>query len=244
MDREFWLERWRTGATGWHQVRPHPFLLRHGDWLLRACATGAASAMGDADGDAAPRAGGAAGARSARVFVPLCGASVDMLWLRQRGADVVGIDLAPEAFRRFYDEAGLAPVVDRTCLFERWSAGGIELLGGDFFDADETVLGRFGAVYDRAALFALPPPMRERYAAKMADLCPPGTRVLQVTFEYAQPEMTGPPFAVWPDELARLYGAAFELRCVERLDVLADNDGMRGRGVKALHECAWAMTRR
>jgi thiopurine S-methyltransferase len=148
------------------------------------------------------------------------------------------------AFRRFYDDAGLEPTVDRTCLFERWSADGIELLGGDFFDADETVLGPFDAVYDRAALFALPPELRERYARKMADLCRPGTRVLQVTFEYDQREMAGPPFAVWPDELARLYGDAFELRCVERLDVLADNARMRDRGATALHECAWTMTRR
>jgi thiopurine S-methyltransferase len=232
VEREFWLERWRTGATGWHQSVTHPFLLRHGAWLL--------------GGDDARRGAGdePRGARGTRVFVPLCGASLDMLWLRRAGASVVGIDLAASAFRRFYDEAGLDPVVDRTCLFERWSADDIELLAGDFFDADASVLGAFDAVYDRAALFALPPELRERYATKVADLCPPGTRVLQVTFEYDQREMTGPPFAVWPDELARLYGDAFELECAERLDVLAENDGMRGRGVTALHECAWRMTRR
>lgn len=223
MDREFWLERWRTGATGWHQSETHPFLVRHGAWLLGA--------------DVPPRC-------PPRVFVPLCGASLDMLWLRRQGASVVGIDLAASAFRRFYDDAALEPAVDRTCLFERWSANGIELLAGDFFDADETVLGPFDAVYDRAALFALPPQQRERYARKMADLCRPGTRVLQVTFEYDQREMTGPPFAVWPDELGRLYGDAFDLQCVERLDVLAENPGMRGRGVTALYECAWTMTRR
>lgn len=223
MDREFWLERWRTGTTGWHQAETHPFLLRHGGWLLGA---------------------GQARARPPRVFVPLCGASLDMLWLRRQGAAVVGIDLAASAFRRFYDDAALDPVVDRTSPFERWSAGGIELLAGDFFDADETVLGAFDAVYDRAALFALPPDLRERYARTMAGLCGPGTRVLQVTFEYAQHEMSGPPFAVWPDELHRLYAAAFELECADRLDVLAANDGMRGRGLTALHECAWRMTRR
>lgn len=219
MEREFWLERWRTGATGWHQPDTHPLLERHADVLL--------------------------GARQPpRVFVPLCGASLDMLWLRRRGASIVGIDLADTAFRRFYADAGLEPQVDRTCLFERWSADGIELLAGDFFDVDETVLGSFDAVYDRAALFALPPPMRARYAAKMADLCRPGTPILQVTFEYDQREMTGPPFAVWPSDLEALYAAAFELRPLERLDVLAANPGMRGKGVTALHECAWELIRR
>jgi thiopurine S-methyltransferase len=218
MERDFWLERWRTGSTGWHQNETHPFLLRHGRRLL--------------------------GGPQPRVFVPLCGASLDMLWLRQQGATVVGIDLASAAFQRFYDDANLEPVVDRTCLFERWSADGIELLAGDFFDADATVLGPFDAVYDRAALFALPPAMRERYAARMADLCRPGTRVLQVTFEYDQREMNGPPFAVHEPELQQLYASAFTLERLEHVDVTDLNPGMRGRGVTALYECAWEFVRR
>jgi thiopurine S-methyltransferase len=253
MDREFWLERWRTGATGWHQSDTHPFLVRHGPWLLGAAVPGKLSTRAHPPGEYPAGASPASLSlphprpphpRPPRVFVPLCGASVDMRWLRAQGASVVGIDLAASAFQRFYDDAGLEPRVDRTCLFERWTADEIELLAGDFFDADETVLGRFDAVYDRAALFALPPDLRQRYARKMADLCRPGTRVLQVTFEYDQREMNGPPFAVGPDELHGLYGGAFDLHCVERADVLGANDGMRNRGVTALHECAWAMTRR
>lgn len=220
MERDFWLERWRTGSTGWHQSDVHPFLARHGEWLVRGEPT------------------------VTRVFVPLCGASRDMLWLRRAGASVVGIDLAPEAFRRFYDDAGLEPRVDRTCLFERWHADDIELLAGDFFDADAAVLGAFGAVYDRAALFALPPAMRERYAQHMAELCRPGTRLLQITFDYDQREMIGPPFAVDGAELHRLYDWAFSIQRVERVDVLADNANMRGRGVTALQEEAWQLVRR
>lgn len=223
MEREFWLDRWVRGNTGWHQGAPHPFLVRHGDWLVR---------------------GEPPGPRPARVFVPLCGASVDMTWLREHGADVVGIDVSPLALERYFDEAGLAPRIDRTCLFERWSADGIELLAGDLFDADATVLGNFEAVYDRAALFALPPDLRARYAARMAELCRPGTRVLLVTFEYDQAETPGPPFAVLADELAALYAPAFSLRPLERLDVLADNPGLRGKGVTALFEVAWELVRR
>lgn len=223
MERDFWLERWRHGNTGWHQSEAHPFLVKHADVLLGAPA---------------------ARERAPRVFVPLCGASLDMLWLRQQGADVVGIDLSDLAFRRFYDDADLTPQIDRTCLFERWSAGGIELLAGDFFDADASLLGPFDSVYDRAALFALPPEMRERYARRMADLCRPGTRILQITFEYDQSEMSGPPFAVLSDELERLYRDAFAIRQCEHLDVLAKNPGMITKGVTALFECAWSLERR
>jgi thiopurine S-methyltransferase len=224
VDRDFWLDRWRSGNTGWHQTDVHPFLVKHGAWLLERPAS-----------RRAPR---------PRVFVPLCGASRDMFWLRRAGATVVGIDLAAEAPRRFFDDAALEPVVDRTCLFERWHADDVEFLVGDFFDADATVLGAFDAVYDRAALVALPPPARRRYAERMTALCPRGTRVLQVTFDYDAREMTGPPFAVHGEEVGALYGEAFDLRRVERLDVLADNAKMRERGVTSLFEEAWQLVRR
>lgn len=216
MEREFWLERWRTGQIGWHQAGAHAFLEACGGMLWRT-------------------------ARAPRVFVPFCGASVDMLWLRRRGASVVGIDLSPEAFTRFCDDAGLEPVVDRTCLFQRWSADGIELLAGDFFDADASVLGPFDAVYDRAALVALPAPMRVRYAAHLTRLCRAGTRILLVTFDYDQCEMAGPPFAVPAQEVAALYGQAFGIERLAHADVLAANARMRERGVTSLHETAWLL---
>lgn len=221
MNPEYWVDRWLNGNTGWHQAEPHPFLVRHGSRLWT---------------------GGAA--RPPRVFVPLCGASVDMLWLRRQGASVVGIDVAGDAFRRFYADSGLEPVVDRTCLFERWSADGIELLAGDFFDADAGVLGGFDAVYDRAALFALPPELRRRYAARIVDLCRPGTALLLITLEYPQHEAEGPPFAVLEPEVHALYDAAFTIEPLARVDVYADNPRLQAKGVTAIEECAYALVRR
>jgi thiopurine S-methyltransferase len=210
----------------------HPFLERHGAWLL-----GAQSAA-DAGASATPP------ARAPRVFVPLCGASLDMRWLREHGAEVVGVDVSELAFRRFFDAVGLEPRVDRTCLFERWSAGGYELLVGDVFDADGAVLGTFDAVYDRAALFALPAEARRRYASRIAELCRPGTRLLQVALEYDQSRMAGPPFAVTAVEIEGLYGAAFAIEPLERLDVLAANDRLRERGLDSLVETAYTLVRR
>lgn len=221
MHAEYWVDRWVNGNTGWHQTAPHPFLTRHGPRLWT---------------------GGAA--HAPHVFVPLCGASVDMLWLRRQGATVVGIDVAGDAFRRFFADSALVPVVERSGRCERWTADGIELLGGDFFAADASVFGRFDAVYDRAALFALPPELRRRYALRMIELCRPGTAMLLITLEYPQHETDGPPFAVLEAEVHALYDAAFAIEPLERADVYADNPRLQAKGVTAIEECAFALVRR
>ncbi|MCZ8130636.1 MAG: hypothetical protein O9284_04980 [Steroidobacteraceae bacterium] len=249
MDPEFWLERWRTGRTGWHQAAPHPFLTQGLFDDALAPGAGAASAADDARMGADTRtvdSGNGFGIRAARprVFVPLCGASVDMAWLRTRGYEVVGLDLSADALRAFLDERGLAPRIERVGAFERFVAPGFELYAGDFFAADPQLLGRFGAVYDRAALVALPAALRDRYARTLAALCATATRVALVAFEYDPARASGPPFPVWPDEIERLYSTAFEIRCVARVDVLADNPRLRERGLEALHETGYVLVKR
>jgi thiopurine S-methyltransferase len=44
--------------------------------------------------------------RGSRVFVPLCGKSLDMIWLAQRGYEVIGVELSPIAVRAFFLELG------------------------------------------------------------------------------------------------------------------------------------------
>lgn len=221
MEREFWLERWRTGQIGWHQDDGHPFLPR---WWSRL------------ETDAGV-------ARFRRAFVPLCGASPDMLWLRERGTAVVGIDLSPLALRTFFEDAGLVPAVDRVCLFERWSADEIELLAGDFFDVDAASLGGFDSIYDRAALIALPAALRPRYVQRVAALADPGTRLLLVALEHdAAP--TGPPFSVPASEIDALYRDAFTVEPLGDEDVTAESVRLRERGARRVVETAFHLVRR
>jgi thiopurine S-methyltransferase len=106
------------------------------------------------------------------------------------------------------------------------------------------VLGVLDAAYDRAALVALPPVMREAYAASMARLLPGGARVLLIAFEYPQELKGGPPFSVDTAKIHRLFAPAFEVEQVERLDVLAANPRFAEFGIPALHETAFVMRRR
>jgi thiopurine S-methyltransferase len=204
MEPGFWLERWQRNEIGFHQPAPHKGLARH--WATLVLAPGS------------------------RVFVPLAGKSLDMIWLAAQGHEVVGIELAAEAVRAFAAENGPVARVD--------------LRQGDLFGLDPAALGPIDAVFDRASLVALPPPLRRRYAAKLAELSPPGTRTLLVTMEYDQSRMNGPPHAVHEHEVQALFGATHEIALLERDGALEDFPRFAQRGVEALSEAYFRLTRR
>ncbi|TAN83969.1 MAG: thiopurine S-methyltransferase, partial [Gallionella sp.] len=179
MKKDFWLERWEREETGFHQGEVNPYLRQH--WQKLHPAHGSVA------------------------FVPLCGKSHDMLWLCGRGHRVLGVELSAIAAQAFFEENGYTPHRSTSRKFERYEADGICILCGDFFDLCRDDLADVGAVYDRAALIALPPEMRERYARHLIHILPPATKILLITLDYPQAEMPGPPFAVSPGEVEALY---------------------------------------
>ena len=218
MEPAFWIERWQRGETGFHQQDVNSELRRQ--W---------------------PALGIAAGST---VFVPLCGKSVDMLWLRAQGLRVLGVELAEQAVVEFFAEHGLRAVRQVRHGLPCHEADGIGLYQGDFFDLPAAALTGVAAAYDRAALIALPPPMRVRYARHMAAVLPPQAPILQLTMEYAQAELAGPPFSVRADELQALYGHRYRLQALSRRDTLAQEPRFRERGLNALLEGCYLLTPR
>lgn len=230
MDKQFWLERWAQGQIGFHQARPNEYLLRH--W----------SCLGIAPG--------------ATVLVPLCGKSLDMHWLREQGYRVLGIELAREAVSEFFEEWQLEPRICRQGAYERWEAtnpaprraaadpgggaaqvGSITVLCGDFFDLEPRCLADVAGVFDRAALIALPAPMRIAYARKLHETLPEQVAMLLITLDYDQAQMSGPPFAVGNDEVRELF-AHCRVQLLEEADVseAEDHARFRQRGVTRLIE--------
>ncbi len=218
MHEEFWLERWDRGEIGFHQQSAHRYLPRY--WPSLALPPGA------------------------RVFVPLCGKSRDMLWLRDAGLEVIGVELSLMAAQAFAEENALALSRRREGVFERFRGAGISLLVGDFFDLRPGDLDGVAAVFDRAALVALPPSMRAGYAAHMAALLPAGTQTLLVTLEYDQRRMDGPPFSVTAEEVRELYGGAHRMEPLHSEEIIQDEPKFRSRGLTALAETAWRLCRR
>jgi thiopurine S-methyltransferase len=210
MDPDFWHRRWERGETGWHQreIDRHLCIL----W---------------------PQLGLAAGTK---VFVPLCGKTLDLLWLASQGHRVLGVELSRLAVDTFFAENGLTPEVTEEPPFRRSRADEIELQCGDFFALDARHLADVAAVYDRAALIALPPEGRRRYAARLDVLLPVQVPRLLITLEYDQTRMPGPPFAVQPDEVEALFSARHRILPLAELDVLDEWPRLRALGASEVIE--------
>lgn len=188
MHPEFWHERWRSGRIGFHQTDYNETLTRV--W---------------------PTLGLPAGSR---VLVPLCGKTRDLLWLRDAGYDVIGVELSPVACAAFFEENGLTATTGPFSRFHAWRSERITLLQGDVFDLPPDLA--VDAVYDRAATIALPRDLRVRYAQTIGALTRPETPLLLVTLDYPQAERDGPPFAVPPADVERLYGVDFDVKHLGR----------------------------
>lgn len=141
-----------------------------------------------------------------RVLVPLCGKSDDLAYLASRGHEVIGIELVEDAVRAFFSEHGLTPAVDGT----RYSAAGITLFARNVFDVTREDTGTIDALYDRAALVALPADLRGKYIAHLRALAGqiPG---LLVAIEYPQELTPGPPFSVNDAEVRSHFASAEQL---------------------------------
>jgi thiopurine S-methyltransferase len=218
MKKDFWLERWERVEIGFHQNEVNPSLCEYWQELQLAS--------------------------DSMVFVPLCGKSQDMLWLRKQGHQVVGVELSDIAVQAFFMENSLIPSNVTQGKFEHCEAEGIHILCGDFFDLSKDDLAKVNAVYDRASLIALPPEMRERYVSHLVSILPPATQILLITIDYHQPEMQGPPFSVSSSEVEALYREHAKVRLLAQLDVLAQNPRFQQRGLSRLQENIFLLTLR
>jgi thiopurine S-methyltransferase len=178
-----------------------------------------------------------------RVFVPLCGKSLDLLWLRERGHPVTGVELSTVALESFCMEHGIPAMRRVRDGFDVYEASEFELYRGDFFALTPELLGPIPAVYDRAALISWAPELRAAYVKHITALTLPGTQTLLVTLEYPQAQMKGPPFSIGADEVERWYSPHHEIQALSRQDVLANEPRLRSRGVSQLHEACYRLIR-
>lgn len=209
MEKSFWRERWAAGQIGFHLVDVNPMLERF--W------PGVATEGG-------------------RVLVPLCGKSVDLTWLAQRGQEVVGVEFVAQAADEYFVERGVEASRKEVEGFTVLRGGGVSIAVADFFRVHSGVTGISDTVYDRAAWMAIAPEDRRKYTQQIRALVRPGARLLLVNFLHDTG--TGPPFSIENDEVRATWeGFSLELR-FER-DALDDDPVVRARGGTRLREQVW-----
>ncbi len=199
MEASFWHQKWECNEIGFHQDEVNP-LLEAGFSKLNL-------------------------AKGSRVFLPLCGKTNDIAWLLGAGFRVVGAELSEIAIRDLFQELGLIPEVTELENLRCYSAKQIDIFVGDIFSVTTALIGEVDAVYDRAALVALPALLRVDYAKHVARLAGNAPQFL-ITFEYDQWLMDGPPFSVSAAEVEQHYARVYALQIAQERQL---EGGLKGR---------------
>lgn len=199
MEPDFWHQRWQQQQIGFHLPAVNPHLHKHFSRLKLA--------------------------PNARVLLPLCGKTRDIGWLLQQGMQVVGVELSALAVEALFAEAALNPHITQRAGFVCYQAPGLVVWQGDFFALTPAMLGPMDAVYDRAALIALPPAMRVRYAQQLQRLAPTASQLI-VTLDYDQRCYAGPPFSVPAREILQHYAQAYAITALDDVNMAGGLKGL------------------
>lgn len=209
MDASFWHQKWEQGDISFHKNEINPFLVEYFGVLNLT--------------------------KDSRVFLPLCGKTHDIRWFLANGYQVVGAELSKLAINELFTELGKKPEISADGKLIRYHAKNLDILVGNIFDVSAEHLESISAIYDRAALVALPASMREKYSSHLMHITGAAPQLL-ITYEYNQSQMDGPPFSVNEDEVKQLYAAAYRLESAESKIIAG---GLKGK--VASTETAWLL---
>jgi thiopurine S-methyltransferase len=199
MDPNFWHKRWENNEIGFHQGEANVLMVDNFHALSLA--------------------------KNSRVFVPLCGKTRDIAWLLSKGYRVVGVELSELAVKQLFKDLGVEPDVTIAGELKHFNAVNIDIFVGDIFNLSTEIVGIVDAIYDRAALMALPADLRTRYAVHVNEITHTAPQLL-ICLDYDQTLMQGPPFSIDKDELIRVYGDHYTL--TNRTSVAVDG-GLKGK---------------
>lgn len=209
MEADFWHQKWQRGEIAFHQSQANPLLVAHFDKLNLA--------------------------KGNRVFLPLCGKTLDIAWLLSQGYRVVGAELSELAIDELFHSLALKPQVTKVEALLHYSAKDIDIYVGNIFDLSAQIIDAVNAVYDRAALVALPAETRKKYASHMMSITEKAPQLL-IAYEYDQSLVDGPPFSISEEEVKHHYGADYAMNMLETKTV---EGGVKGKATAT--ETAWLL---
>jgi thiopurine S-methyltransferase len=218
MKKEFWLDKWENNQTGFHKDITHPLLIKY------------INELGLDKGDT--------------VFVPLCGKSIDMIWLSDQGFTVIGVELSHIAVEQFFTENNLVYNQANDGVFNIYTYENITIYQGDYFKLNSLYLKHVKAVYDRASLIALPDGLIDKYTKHMHAVLPLKTPLLLITLELQRATKSlGPPFSVPDDKVKKLYQEFSTIKLLRTEDIIAREGGFQKQGCEYVYERVYLITK-
>lgn len=211
MDASFWHQRWKNNQIGFHLADANPMLVKHVNQL-----------------NLAP---------NSRVFLPLCGKTRDIAWLLSQGYRVAGAELSETAVQQLFDELNQVPTVTELGDLKHYHTNHLDIFVGDKFALTASMLQPVDAIYDRAALVALPKVMRDEYSQHMTNITQTVPQLL-ICFVYDQDQIDSPPFSITSVEVEHHYQAHYQITLLETADV---EGGLKG--ICPAQEQAWLLKR-
>ncbi len=210
MQHDFWRQKWQKNEIGFHLTEVNPLLVKHFDALKLK--------------------------QDARVFLPLCGKTLDIAWLLAQGFRVVGAELSEIAIEDLFKNLNLTPTITKIGKLTQYSAANIDMFVGDIFKLTPVMLGIVDAIYDRAALVALPEEIRKTYTAHLTAITQNAPQLL-ICFEYDQSIHAGPPFSITENEVKQHYQKLYAIQLLESQTMM---DGLKGKFPAT--EMVWRLT--
>jgi thiopurine S-methyltransferase len=199
MEKSFWLQKWAKNDIAFHEREANPVLVKYFSKLSLT--------------------------KGSRIFIPLCGKTLDIGWLLSKGYRVAGAELSEMAIEQLFTELAIKPKITKLGEINYYSASNIDIFVGNIFDMSRKMLGPVDAIYDRAALVALPEKMRDQYTKHLTELTNNAPQLL-LSFDYDQNLMEGPPFSVSNEEINRHYKDCYNLTPLASIDIPG---GLKGK---------------
>ncbi|KAG7352901.1 thiopurine S-methyltransferase [Nitzschia inconspicua] len=211
-----WANRWTNNHIGFHLNDVNPVIKKYGPRYLTTSSdegsTTSTAVKDDEVCDAPDHDKNKRIKRAKRVFVPLCGKTVDLAYLTDLADEVVGVEGIRMALEQFAEEQAQLNVSLETTTkdgFEKFQGDKITLLKGDYFELDATKTdGVFDFIFDRASMVAIDPKLRESYVEVLGSLLAPGGTILLVVLERQGSDEAmkqGPPFTIPEVTVRELY---------------------------------------
>ena len=203
-----WKQHWIDGRIGFHLSEFNPSLVRHIDHLSNC----------------------------KNVLIPLCGKTLDLHFLHQRGHHCFGIELVKEAICDFFTEWGVEPTEDNHLTrYEN-----ISIYNQNIFSIERQDLPKINAIYDRAALVALPPDLREQYVEHLLSLLDCKGKILLFGYDMPRSQSKGPPFAVRKTDIQRLFRNTSSIQLIEEIfRTPIEEPKLEKRGLEWSKEYIW-----